>query len=207
MSRTFFSADPHYGHGNIVKYCKRLQFCTDTEKAAILSLDAIIDKQAKHQAQRELRISPETVNRMNETMVNNWNAVVSPNDTVYLLGDLCFPKQDWTKWLARLQGRVIWIHGNHDAYNQHNREKLMDINVEGQEITLCHYSMRVWKNSCHGAWCLYGHSHNTLPPLGLSMDVGVDCNDFKPYSFEEVKAIMNERLRTLSKCDLGMVGD
>jgi calcineurin-like phosphoesterase family protein len=208
MSKVFFSSDQHWGHGNIVKYCKRLQFCSEAEKEAILKLDAITDKQEKHQAQRELRISPETVDRMNEAMINNWNALVSPQDTVYLLGDLCFPKQDWQKWLDRLHGNIFWLRGNHDAkISGRNYPSFMEINIEGQEITLCHYSMRVWKNSCHGAWCLFGHSHNTLPPYGLSMDVGVDCNDFKPFSFEEIKTIMTERLRTLSRCDLGMVGD
>lgn len=39
---------------------------------------------------------------------------------------------------------------------------------------------------------LYGHSHGTLPDdeAALSFDVGVDCHNFYPVSYEEVKAVM-----------------
>ena len=48
-----------------------------------------------------------------------------------------------------------------------------------------------------GSWHLYGHSHGRLPevPNSLSMDVGVDTHDFRPWHFDEIKAAMNERTR------------
>jgi calcineurin-like phosphoesterase family protein len=62
-------------------------------------------------------------------------------------------------------------------------------------IALCHYSMRVWRNSFHGSWHLYGHSHGMLPENeSLSFDVGVDCWDFYPVSIEEVKAKMATKI-------------
>jgi hypothetical protein len=44
-------------------------------------------------------------------------------------------------------------------------------------------TMRVWNRSHHGSWHLYGHSHGRLPepPTLLSMDVGVDTHDFRPW--------------------------
>jgi calcineurin-like phosphoesterase family protein len=65
-----------------------------------------------------------------------------------------------------------------------------------QLIALCHYAMRVWKNSFHGSWHLYGHSHGMLPeiPESLSFDVGVDCWDFYPVSIEEIKAKMATKM-------------
>ena len=56
-----------------------------------------------------------------------------------------------------------------------------------QLIVLCHYAFRVWRNAHHGSWHLYGHSHGSLPSAGRSMDVGVDCHDFSPISYEQVK--------------------
>lgn len=53
-------------------------------------------------------------------------------------------------------------------------------------IVLCQYAMRVWDRSHYGAWHLYGHSHGSLPGSGLSFDIGVDCNRFRPFSLEEV---------------------
>ena len=59
----------------------------------------------------------ETVDEMNETLVENWNTVVSPEDTVLYLGDLVpFERQDHVvlDWLEKLHGEIIFIRGNHD---------------------------------------------------------------------------------------------
>jgi len=52
--------------------------------------------------------------------------------------------------------------------------------------------MKVWPNHSRGAWQLYGHSHGNLPddPISLSMDVGVDTHDFRPWQFDEIQAVM-----------------
>lgn len=67
-----------------------------------------------------------------------------------------------------------------------------------QLIVLCHYAMRVWKNSHHGSWQLYGHSHSMLPELPelLSFDVGVDVPewDFYPVSIEQIKEKMARKM-------------
>jgi hypothetical protein len=46
-----------------------------------------------------------------------------------------------------------------------------------------------------GVWQLYGHSHGTLSDdeMALSFDVGVDCHNFYPISYEEVKEIMKQK--------------
>ena len=72
---------------------------------------------------------------------------------------------------------------------------LLEIKLDGQLIVLCHYSMRKWNKSHYGSWHLYGHSHGNLPPLGLSFDVGVDTNDYYPYSLDDV----SNKMKTLSR--------
>ena len=69
---------------------------------------------------------------------------------------------------------------------------LLDIKVHGQGITLCHFAMRSWKSSHYGTWSLFGHHHGRLPvdEFTLAMDVGVDPNNYRPVSFEEVRAHM-----------------
>jgi hypothetical protein len=56
--------------------------------------------------------------------------------------------------------------------------------------------MRTWNKSHRGSWHLYGHSHGTLPddPHSMSFDVGVDCHNYRPLSFEQVKAVMSKKL-------------
>lgn len=77
---------------------------------------------------------------------------------------------------------------------------LKEITVDKQKIILCHYAMRVWKGSHDGWWHLYGHSHGSLEyeQYGKSMDVGIDTafsrfGEYRPYSFEEIKEIMDKR--------------
>ena len=46
-----------------------------------------------------------------------------------------------------------------------------------------------------GAWQFYGHSYGNLPddPLGLSMDVGVDTHEFRPWHFDEIEVVMKAK--------------
>jgi calcineurin-like phosphoesterase family protein len=54
---------------------------------------------------------------MDEHMIDNWNRVVKPGDSVYHLGDVVFGN-DKPRWLAenmpRLAGRKRLVFGNHD---------------------------------------------------------------------------------------------
>ncbi len=70
-----------------------------------------------------------------------------------------------------------------------------DLSRGYQDIVMLHYSMRVWNKSHHGSWHLYGHSHGTLPddPNSLSIDVGVDCHNYQPISYDEIKSIMSKK--------------
>ena len=52
---------------------------------------------------------------MNEMLISNWNEVVSQNDTVYVLGDVCMGKIAESLPLCDLlQGHKILVFGNHD---------------------------------------------------------------------------------------------
>ena len=41
----------------------------------------------------------------------------------------------------------------------------------------------------------YGHGHGKLPddPLSLSMDVGADTHDFRPWHVDEIEAVMKTK--------------
>jgi calcineurin-like phosphoesterase family protein len=172
----WFTSDTHFGHANIIKYSKR-PFADAVE--------------------------------MNEAIISNWNNVVQDGDLVYHLGDFVFAGRDkqmaniiFGNLFRRLKGMIILIKGNHDQVAWANREQFYsssdsyrEIEINGQTITLCHYAMRVWNHSHHGAWHLYGHSHGSLPddPNSLSFDCGVDCHNYKPLNFEQVKEIMSKK--------------
>ena len=59
------------------------------------------------------------VTEMNEAIVQRWNSVVSPEDTVYHLGDVMLNNDEkGIKYLKRLNGKIIILKGNHDTYNR-----------------------------------------------------------------------------------------
>lgn len=74
------------------------------------------DLHISHERISELAGRPfDNINDMNEAIVSNWNETVAPEDTVYILGDLCLGKMDDSLPIAgELQGYKILIPGNHD---------------------------------------------------------------------------------------------
>ncbi len=151
------------------------------------------------------------VDEMNDALIKRWNAVVQPDDFVYILGDVALCKPDRALAFIRgLRGHKFLIAGNHDKANRKHYERATDaflwvkdlhdvrLSVGGQEdqrAILCHYPMLTWNKSHHGAWQLHGHCHGSLKddPHSLRVDVGVDCHGFAPVSAETVRAIMAKK--------------
>jgi calcineurin-like phosphoesterase family protein len=169
----YFTSDQHYHHVRIIDYSKR---------------------------------PFKDVEAMNEGLIDNYNSVVKDGDLVYHLGDFGFGRgNEVENVLRRLKGQKYLIFGNHDKDLRSKKELLdryfiwardyAEIEVEKQKIILCHYSFRVWRGSHRGAWNLYGHSHGSLydDPNMLSLDVGVDPQNYFPISFEQVKALMSKK--------------
>jgi len=185
MVKTWFTADTHFGHANIIKYSKR----------------PFAD-----------------VKEMDEALIENWNKLVRPKDVVWHLGDFAYRTTPPTPrrildYRSKLHGEIHMVWGNHDdkyARSAHHAylgmfQSAQDykyLRLNGEKITLLHYGMRVWRNSHHGAWHLYGHSHGMLPALHRSFDVGVDARNYRPIEFDEVKAYMDKQPVTLHHPEL-----
>ena len=55
------------------------------------------------------------VNEMNNKLIENWNARVRSDDTVYILGDFIWAKEsEWPSIVGSLAGNKVLIRGNHD---------------------------------------------------------------------------------------------
>jgi calcineurin-like phosphoesterase family protein len=146
---------------------------------------------------------------MDQTILERLNAAVKANDTLYFLGDFCIGSK--TRVLEHRRQirckKIFALPGNHDKEARKLDEEfswlnnLAEISIHGQPIVLCHYAMRVWNRSHHGTWHLYGHSHGNLPegPTSLSMDVGVDAHDFRPWSFDEISLRMTASAKSRSE--------
>lgn len=54
------------------------------------------------------------IHEMHSTLIENYRKAVSPNDTVYFLGDICWNPKDLPELLKQLPGYKVLIAGNHD---------------------------------------------------------------------------------------------
>jgi calcineurin-like phosphoesterase family protein len=182
----FFTSDTHWHHANIIRYCNR---------------------------------PFSSVDEMDAELIRRHNAVVSDDDIVYNLGDIAWTDKPrkLAAILSQLNGTFRLMVGNHDRsihkvtkQNSLLSGELFDgrkkvesikiydeIEIDGQMIVLCHYPMGAWNRAYRGSWMLHGHCHGTyrlgLPNShkhGKIMDVGADCFDFAPVSYERVREIM-----------------
>jgi len=138
-------------------------------------------------------------------MIAKWNERVGKDDVVWHLGDFGFHStaEQLNPILGQLQGTINVVLGNHDynpdlettAYWRINQFfEYKKILVNSQAIVLCHYPLQEWDGSFRGSWHLHGHSHNQWPQSPWKrLDVGVDGHGFYPWSFEELKAVMDTR--------------
>lgn len=138
---------------------------------------------------------------MDATILGYWRSM-KPGDTIYILGDLALSRRHAKRALEAIPEGVQahFIYGNHDnslrsTIGGHKRVvwagDLKGIKIQGQYIVLCHYAMRAWNMAHHGAWQLFGHSHNALHAWERQLDVGVDSaakllGEYRPFTFEEI---------------------
>lgn len=160
----YFTADEHYYHKNIIKFCDRPFIHTK---------------------------------EMNLTMIQKHNNIVKNSDqniTIHA-GDFSFGTTGQTKEIInQLNGGHIFLQGSHDRWgNSSGRQFIWQGKIGKEKLTVCHYAMRTWHCSHWNSWQLYGHTHGTLEPVGKQLDIGVDTNNFEPYSFNDIQHIMGRR--------------
>lgn len=109
-----------------------------------------------------------SVEEMNETLIQNWNARVTSEDTVYVLGDMFMKHTDHcAATLAQLKGHKHLISGNHDrltpriAVHWESVQLYLEVNDGSTHIIMCHYPMPFYHGAHHGTVMLCGHVHKS----------------------------------------------
>jgi calcineurin-like phosphoesterase family protein len=131
---------------------------------------------------------------MDQALIERWNAIVSPGDVVWHLGDVARRPAAVADLLARLNGTKHLLRGNNDpdatlaAAGWASVGDYAEIELGGRRLVLCHYAFRSWNGQHRGAINLHGHSHGRLKPMLRQFDVGVDVRDFAPVSLDRLLA-------------------
>lgn len=142
-----------------------------------------------------------SVEEMNETIIENFNKVITKHSTVYLLGDISFGNESATESvLKRLNGNKILIYGNHDSIikKKASLQKYFgschdykEVKHNGEKIVCFHFPIESWNSQRNGRIHLHGHCHGNISHeaslVPNRMDVGIDTHpEWRPWSYDEV---------------------
>ena len=141
----------------------------------------------------------ESVEHMNEDMIEKWNNKLTNNDDIIIAGDMFFRSQDPEAILRRLKGKKHLIIGNHDTWI-----KKVDVGKYFKEVSWPH---------AQRFYMVHGHIHadtrSDYWPLLVARDrvlnAGVDINGFEPVTFEEMLE-NNIRFKAAHPCALPREG-
>lgn len=137
---------------------------------------------------------------MDETMVERWNAVVKPQDYVYVLGDVSINKKG-LEHVKRLNGHKRLIMGNHDIhsnkmYYEAGFEKLAGVRVFVDKFVMSHIPLHPSCVSDRFVTNVHGHLHANYINSPEYLCVCVEHTNYAPISFEEVE----ERIQMNREC-------
>lgn len=163
MSKTFFTADTHFGHANAITLCNR-------PFATVEKMDAeLIERWNSVVGPRDVvwHLGDFTLKGVTDVM----NYLPQLNGRINLI---------WGNHDRPVVRTMIgWYSSQYGT----------EINLDGWHITLCHYAMKVWNGShrpSEKSLMLYGHSHGQIPVADRTLDVGVDCWDFYPVTLQQI---------------------
>ena len=141
-----------------------------------------------------------TVEEMDEGLIENWNRKVKKGDLVYILGDFTMrvKEKEIAPILKLLNGQKVLVKGNHCYFSREKWAKkyfteicdYKEIYDNGEKVILCHYPILSWNRQAYGSIHLYGHVHTSYAhqhPHPNAFNVGVDVNDYEPKTLEELK--------------------
>jgi calcineurin-like phosphoesterase family protein len=142
----------------------------------------------------------ESITDMNKKLIDNWNDVINPNDTVYHLGDFMFCKtlDDILNILLFLNGHIYLIPGTHDSElikilqrlqiaHQYIDIKLPIHNIHHNNnyIVMSHCPFETWERAHYGSIHLHAHCHGMSKMRKNRLDVGVDCCNLTPILLDD----------------------
>lgn len=161
MSRTWLYADPHFFHAGVCRFLR-------TDGTKLRPWD-----------------DPDV---MSEEMIQWYNEMVSPEDRVYILGDLAMNRRALDRSLPRLMGRKVLVKGNHDIdklsyYSQYFDDIRAYVVKKGfilSHIPIHAESLSRWVVNIHG------HLHANKVDDDRYECVSVEHTDYRPILLDRI---------------------
>lgn len=175
MGEIYVISDTHFNHKNILQF---------KDHKGVLFRKRLFD----------------SVSEMNETMIDNWNKVVTPQDKVYHLGDVYFGNaQEADTILKRLNGKKRLVLGNHDnplakPIWSNFKKVCMWRHFGHMGLLLTHVPVHLSalrrglaKDDQRTLVNIHGHIHQNKSPDGPYKCVCVEQVNYTPVNIEEFR--------------------
>jgi calcineurin-like phosphoesterase family protein len=188
--KVWITSDTHYGHKNICRGVTSWR---------------LPDGRIPIKKTRDF----DTIEEMNESIVDGINSVVGQDDVLIHLGDFSFGGfENIQKFRDRIICKEIHlILGNHDTHIENNKggvqELFTSVNhytrllYKNKTFVLFHFPISSWDSLNKGHIHLHGHVHlptNLRFGKGKKMDVGMDGHPtFGVYGMGDIIQIMDKR--------------
>ena len=169
----WFTADNHFGHGNIIKFCPNTRKFKNAEE-----MNATMQKRWNE------RVAPE-------------DTIYVLGDFSLMR------KEWVKDQLSVLNGFKILIKGNHDKSKANLFHAVIDtaiLRLAGRPVILSHYPYnnpqaaderyKDMRPIDKGHWLLHGHIHDLWKIKGKQINVGVDAWDFYPVSKDTLEKLI-----------------
>jgi calcineurin-like phosphoesterase family protein len=170
----FFTADTHFGHEKAINY---------------------------HSNDKKIR-PWNSVNDQDRELIDNWNSVISKDDTVYHVGDVCDTSVVGIgDCVDRLNGIKILVKGNLDIADNSEYLKQFDevydefhtIELDGYRILLSHNYTSIENISKYNCSLnIHGHLHADCVQDPRYFCVSLERTNFHPISTEQLLLSIKE---------------
>jgi len=178
MSRDiWFISDTHFNHANILNF---------TDEVGNL-----------------IRPGFSSVEDMNNTMIENWNASVKPQDKIYHLGDVFFgPSDDYEKIHNQLNGhkRLLWGNHDDDAHRLMRLFEKTDVIRRFDEFNFICSHLAMHPFSCYNhrkkirMVNVHGHIHQHNIDEPQYINISVEMTNYAPVHIDSLVQMVAERI-------------
>ena len=160
---TWFTSDIHFGHKNIITYCKRpYTDVAEMDRAIINTWNNKIQPTDTVYFLGDFSFHKESKTREIILQLNGIKHMILGNHD-----------RGWGKDEAMWYEYFVEV----DDYKR--------LTVDGHKFVLCHFPFKSWER---GYVNLHGHTHGMSEDFFAQHDVGVDCNEYSPITANEAYA-------------------
>jgi calcineurin-like phosphoesterase family protein len=206
MRKIFVSSDWHFNHANIckgtstwedTKECRDFKNTQEMDQAIIDSINKTVGFDDKLIFLGDFYFSgfgKTDEEKINE--INNYFIRITCNNIAFMYGnhDNFIQKNSFN-----VIHKVQFLNNQINSV-KFNKADLKEFGLKSfPRIVFSHYPLMSWEEKEKGSIMVHGHCHQRCPDVeyykhNKLIDVGIDCNEFRPLELSEIKAKIDARI-------------